>query len=401
MTLSQLAFVGDSLTKGDADALSAIGDGGKGTFVELVAELLAALPSIGPLVSAGIQGAWLTGGVYGWSRAGTWTDVVSTDAFDKTPYGLGAYASGSTKTMTWTKPSQWRALHGVAIYWVDYSGGGNWRYRKDGGAWVNHGQTALNDNAICKFYVTGNFTTLDIQASSDGSASVGCYPFAVEPFFLAPSTSQGLIVHNFGTGGVSLHNLVLATSGDRMAILDTVRLGTGSPIASTPHAGVSMMHINDATQLNNTTTWATDLTTFNTRVSPLGPVGFVNPWEIDPTVVSATIQANYRAQTKTTGATLSAKVVDLYDAWAANGWTGNAAALSAGLLTILLGKSTHQSQAGNIDLTPRVYWHVRQKLLALGNLPTLYPVKATKAATVYAGTRAAVAHSAGLPVAVA
>lgn len=365
MAIKQIALVGDSLTQGTKDLTSHTAYGGIGTWAEQLAERLANLPGVGPLVSSGLRGAWL--GYIGdsdpeWSFVGSWSAVLTSDAFDKAPYGVAKYATSTANTATYTRPSGWRAAVGVAIYWIDKSAGGNWQYRIDGGTWTNMGQTVAQNNALKKFYVAtpSSFSTIDFRGY-DGTSNVHICPVGVEVFFSDPATASGLIVHNIAASGKKLNDLFSSSAGDRAAFLDSVTLGSGA-IANTPNAGVLMLHINDVT-LANTTTWNTDLTTLYNRVHTLGPVGFVNPWEMANASFNTTTQASYRAQTKTSAASLGALVFDIYDAWVGNGWTDNAAALAAGLI---LADKVHQAPAGNVDLTPRLYWFARNNFLTVG-----------------------------------
>lgn len=328
MTISQLVLLGDSLTKGAAVG-AAYAEGGRGNWAQLVADRLANIPTLGPLLSSGFRHVEVAAE---WAYTGSWTSVVSTDVFDRAPYGHAKYANGSSFVLTYTKPAV-RAVVGFSIYWINYAAGGDWSYRIDGGAWTAMGQTlgGATANKLCKFYVASAFTsTVEIRAANAGGTGVGCLPVGIELFYSDPTVAtQGLIVHNLGVNGEQLHNLVLVTSGDRMAFLDQVQLGTGSPITNQPNVGVICMHINDVT-INNTTTFATDLTTLNTRAQPLGIVGLMNPWECG-LPVGETVQKNYRAQLKTSAAGFSpaAKVFDHYDNLAANG-IGPVVAVSIG-----------------------------------------------------------------------
>lgn len=397
MAISQLVFTGDSLTQGTGPSSvnPAIAQGGQGCWAELVAERLANIAGLGPLLSSGMRGVWLgllTGGDE-WSFAGTWTAVATTDAWDKTPYGHAKYANGSTNIATYTRPSTYRTVVGFAIYWVDYTNGGNWSYRIDGGSWTAMGQTLANDNQLCKFYVSSSVTsTVEIRAADSSGTGVGCLPVGIELFY--STATQGLIVHNIGTNGERLDNLVKVTSGDRMAFFDSVKLGTGSPISNTPNAGITIMHINDVA-IANTTTWANDLTTFYNRVSSLAPVGFINPWECETGTYDQTQQTNYRAQTKTSAASLGAQVYDLYDAWSSNGFTANAGAVAAGYLC---SDHIHESQAGHLELATKLYWFVRDQLLGYGAVSNSYPVTANRSATVYSGVKASAVYNSSLPL---
>ncbi len=382
MAIKQFVFAGDSLSMGTVGA-SSIYQGGKGSWAELVTERLANLPEIGPLISSGIRGCWL--GLVGtnpceWTFSGSWTDVVSTDAWDKAPYGgsgIGGsqYANGSSNVATWTRSVWMRHIVGFAIYWIDYTNGGNWQYRIDGGTWTNMGQTLVHDNKMCKFYInTAVTSSVDIRAFN-GTSGVGCLPVGIELFYTNPTVGglSGFIAHNIAINGSLLHELTATTSGDRMAFFDSVKLGTGSPITNQPNVGVISMNINDV-QLNNTTTWGNDLTSLYNRVSPLGPVGFMSPWL--GSEGSSSLQASYRAKTKTIAASLGASVFDLFDEWSSNGWSTLALENAAGLLL----DNLHESQIGNLDIALRVYWFVRNEILT-SSITSALPNWTAKATT--------------------
>lgn len=382
--INQLVLCGDSLTQGTVGggAFAAGGPatscGGQGSWAELLADRLANIVGLGPLISSGFRGTHLgtiIGGPHNngnveWIYAGSWTGVESTDAFDKAPYGgapfgtsyVSSYASGSGNTATWYKPASWRPIVGFAIYWVDYTSGGNWSYKIDGGAATAMGQTLANDNKLCKFYVASSVTTsVEIKAATTGGTSAGCLPIGIEVFYANPATTSGLIVHNLGINSTKLNSLVAATSGDRLAFFDQVKLGTGSPISNAPNIGTIVMHINDVL-LASTSTWNTDLNTFYARVGSLGRVGILSYVEAKTASYNQTQQTNYRAQSVTTAAAWSTpgKVFSLYD-WAANlGFTGNTACDTAGFfLTDLI----HESQAGMLAYTDPIYWWVLTRIL--------------------------------------
>ncbi len=423
MSIKQFTFLGDSLTQGTWDGTSSISQGGKGCWVELVAERLANISSIGPLVSAGFRGIWKGISPYGkggleWSQSAGWTQVVTTNSFDKVPWGLGWYASGSTKTVSYTVPTQWRPIVGFAIDWIDYSGGGNWSYRVNGGAWTAMGQSLQNDDHYCRFYVSSAVQpgqTIDIRAADVSGSSVGCFPVGIHPFFMAPSTTDGLIVHNIAADGQTLHDLTLphgsgsggtTTAGDRMAILDSVRLGTGSPIASTSTIGASIMFINDVPDINNTSTWTTDLNTVHTRISALCTMGLLSPWEVDVALAPYADQASYRSQTKTSAAGYSpvVQVYDIFDAWNADGFGGqgaqNIALFNEGFIIKLFGSNAvHEGQLGHLDLAARLYGWIRAQFFSsYAGVPSFTVASTATTPTSYGGhIPAPTTYNAGLP----
>lgn len=405
MTIRQLVLLGDSLTQGTTGIAAfgaggfSLSEGGRGSWADIVTEKLASIQTLGPLLSSGYRGIWLgsqigspwVNGTLEWgvapqpmSGGDGWNVVISTDAWDKTPYGTVAGATlsiasndisfwnnGATKIMTWTKPPHWRNIVGFAIYWVDKNTGGNWSYRIDGGAWTNMGQTLANDNKLCKFYVgTAVNTAVDIRCANAAGTGVDCLISGIELFY--STATSGLIVHNLGVNGSELDQIVsggggATSAGDRLAFLDAVKLGTGSPITNVPDLGVVMGHINDVL-LGNSNTWDTNVRALNTRIrssdggaAPLGPLSIWSPWECDPGTYNTIQQGFVRTQTKITAAALGLNTYDVYDDWALSGWTGNAAANTQGFL---LSDLVHESQAGHIDLGNRLYTFIKSTLPA-------------------------------------
>lgn len=411
MAVNQLVLIGDSLTQGTTGSVG-YQAGGQGSFAQLVTDRLANIGGLGPLVSTGCRSCNSAQGDWSFTTGGdAWTDTVGTDAWDKALYGstsngsiqLLRYASGATKVATWTAGAAIRYPNvGFCIYWMDYASGSSSTpsYSTDGGStWTNFPDTPARNNTIRKFYVATPVapgSTVKIQAANASNTAVGTAPMGIEIFYQSPSTAQGLIVHNVAVGGSDLHHLVATSSGDRMAWFDSVVVGTGA-IANTPNLGVIHENVNDISEIGSDTTWATDLTTFWNRVHPLGPVGFLNMYELNPGLYDTGQQTSYRAKTKTTAAAFAtpAPVLDIYDQWSALGITGNAAANTAGFLFDL----THESQAGHIDIATRVYWWLRAKFLSSYAGSTSYTAQGKQAAVAYLGKTATVAYSAGQQIA--
>lgn len=376
MKINQIAFVGDSLTQGLTGNF-AYRAGGKGNWFELACDRLAAVPGVGPLVSSGfracVSGTWQTD----WAFSSGWTGTLGTDAWDKAPYGDSAggsikclqYANGSTKIATYTGGAD---IHypnvGFAIYWVDYASGSSSTpsYSLDGGStWIDFPDTPARNNSVRKFYVAtpiASGATVQIRGANAAGTGVGVAPLGIEVFYQNPATAQGLICHNLGVWGSQLASLVVATSGDRMAWLDSVVLGTGA-ITNQPNLGVVAWNINDV-QANNVTNWAACLTALYNRVHPLGPLAIISTYEADTSAYTQSVQTSYRASTKATAAGFGtpAKVLDLYDAYTAMGIVGNVQTNAAGFLY----DGTHESQAGHIDIAARVYWFVRSNFFDVG-----------------------------------
>lgn len=392
MSTQTLVSTGDSLEAGFNGAFD-IGEGGTGMAFERAAELLADITTLGPLISSGIRPVWNN---IEWTYTGTWTTVDNTHAYDKSPYSQSKLGTGGTGTVaTFTRSPRWRKPVGFALYWTDASGQvGDFQYSLDGGTWTNIGQTITNDNSLNKVYVNSPFTnTLQIRAYN-GTSNVGALIVGVEMFWANPNTASGLIVHHLGHGGDFLHTLMASGSGDPLAFWDSIKLAANTP-PSRPTLGTTMIHINDWTFFHDATMWDTDLRSFYTRVSPLGPVGFISPWEVS-TAGTWAGQATNRAQSKTTAASVGAKLLDMYDTWAANGWTGNAAVTAAGLMF----DDTHLSQLGHLRFANHLYWFIRNQILSYGDVLTVLPQSAHAVTPTYTGKAATVVFTAAAPVAV-
>jgi hypothetical protein len=412
MAHTQLAFIGDSPFRGIIGNAE-YGLGGTGSLVQLVRDRLSNIVGLGPLVSSGFIGCGAAGG--DWTFSGTldgggasdWVSTLSTDAWDKHPYGeldagtaLLKYGSGASKVATFTASANLRYPNvGFTVYLVDYTGAGTASYSTDGGSgWTNIPDAPQNDNKIHKFHVATAITsgsTVKIRCANSAGTAQGCAPLGIEVFYQSPSTASGLTVHSLAVGGTTLHDLVASTSGDRLAWFKSaqIRLGTDA-ISHLPSATI-VQQINDVAFVGNTTTWANDLTTFEGVVDDLGTVGIVSLYEANPASYNTTTQANYRAQTETTGGSLGAKLFDLYDWLAARGITGNAATNTAGLLFDL----THESLLGHRVFADPIYWWVRTQFLSATG-PSTYTARAKQATVTYAGKVPTVAYQAGVPVGV-
>lgn len=349
MAISQIFLAGDSLT------LRTLGDYsnaflGPGNWPDLFTEVLATRLKL-PVLTSGIRGVHL---VSEWAYSAGFTDVLTTDAFDKAPYNCSTtvparYGNGATKTLTWTKPPGLRLLIGFNLYLVDKTGSGEISYSIDGGSFTNTGQTFIQDNKILKFYVNTPITSsLVIRCADAAGVAHDGLVIGIEAVYSLAST--GLIVHDIAVTGQLLHNLVLATSGDRMAIFDSVKYGTGSPVTVGPTLGIVLLHLND-NSLGNTGTYNTDIGAFKTRVGSLAPIATINPWEC--LLYAFFTQANYRTQMKTTCTALGLPApLDIFDQWTTQGWGDGSAGsqepplLAAGM-TI---DGTHQTAIGNLLL---------------------------------------------------
>jgi lysophospholipase L1-like esterase len=279
--------------------------------------------------------------------AGTWTRTTSSQAFDVCPFGEGFYSnSGSASILTWTKPPS-LTVSAFDLYWFAMPGAGNWQYRVDGGAWTNMNQTLTSSaNQLRKFYVPrAVHSSVQIRAH-DGTAPCTAPIGGIGLYERDPLTTAGIVVHNLGRDSDFLGTFVRASSGDPLAWLDNVV--SNPPSLKIRPALVTVMFSNDVIS-NNTTQWRTNLVKLITRVRAYADVLLLNPYEQkdrDPTV-----QANYRAATASVATAQRCGLLDLYDAWAAAGDQGWAAANSSGLMR----DSYHPSALGHADIAGRVW----------------------------------------------
>lgn len=357
MTTRRHTHLGDSLTAQTSDGVTAMPHGGPGGWVELE-RLYLDKAGLGPLVSSGLSGVWRGIFPYGgteWTQIGTWTLTTSADAFDKAPMGLGWYgANGAANINRYTHPRGLPPAIGYYVDWVDYAGAGSnsWSFRKNANAFENHGQTVgtPGDNEYKRFYVLDPLNvgdTLEFRQADAASAAAKCFVVGIHPFYLAPG-SDGLYLQNISGGGQTLHAAVFTGSGNRMAWLNDVNLGTGSPLAEKPDS-ISGMWLNDMTILNNTTTWGTDIDSLQSLCVAAGVLlGFWNQYETDPVLNTPTVQANYRSTTKSKCAahTPVTPVLDFFDEMNKLGMGGQAVQadrlLACGHLLLQAGNYVHQ-----------------------------------------------------------
>lgn len=314
---------------------------------------------------------------------------------NKAPQGEGWYSPGSiTDVATFTRPVYWRTPVGMAVYFIDMTGGGNWQYSIDGGTWTQHGQTITASNNIIKFYIPTTMHS-DIRFRAyDGASNAAMFVIGVELFWTDPRTAgaSGVIVHNFGINGWTLNDATCQMNvGDRFAILDSVTLGTGSPITNKPAAGIIEMFLANDYGFLDLTAYAVQLTTFYNRASTVGPVILINPWELGGG--TGATQATYRAQKKTTGASLGATVHDFFDDLSGNGY-GIVTTQAVVLGTIgYLQDFIHAGQSGHLDIATRMYWLFRAAFLSsILNSPSSYPVSGKQVVPAYTGAPAAPAY---------
>jgi len=420
MAITQIYCMGDSITQGVTGGYS-IRQGGDGCWVELMAEKLGKRPDLGPLLGPGFRQTHLAGSNSGneWTKTPTYVNEANpggfyvkpttSDAFDRSVCGRGYYSSTAADTLKWTVSDYMRPIVSFAIYWIDYTGGGNWQYSlDDGSTWINMGQTLLRDNKLKKFHVSSPITSTVTFRPYNGASAVGCYVMGIEPYYIDPrSVKRGLIVHNLGVGAQRLSvNVLPTTSGDRLSILDDVRLGTGSPLPNKPDL-VTCMFINDTAAFDintgltvpipTTTQWNDYLKTIYNRVSPYADLILMNPYECLTTFYNTATQANFRTQLKSTAASNNIHYIDFYDEYDSIGFAGNANIISGGYTE----DKTHPSQLGHIDMFERVSRYIESKIYPVPGMLYEHKVGSTAvgSTTLVGGTLTYVEHgSAAIPI---
>lgn len=401
MTVQQFVDAGDSFMM-NTGGFSYAG-GGTGTYSERFADMIGQIPGIGPRLGPGIRLTALgrVGNPVEWTFSGAHTNVVAGNAFNKCVYS-GApgnsvfgfrYMTAQTSIDTWTKPAYMPTIGGgIAVDWIDMAGGGRGQMSINGAAYAQIPDTPLGNNSFRRFYLSNSGTAITSMAfrGFDGSSDCNFLIHDVEPYYVVPQGALGWINHNMAINGSLLHELVTSTSGDDpMAILDSVVLGSGSPIAPTPNAGMFTINMNDITRAS-ASGYVTDLGTLHGRVSC--PFYVINPWEAINSSFSTAQQTAYRNAVKASGL----NYYDIYDAWAAMGITGNAQASSAGFI---IADGIHPTQAAHVDIAPRLFGYARRTAFstttAQADRYSVHGKPATRAVSAKVPT---VAYSAGQPV---
>lgn len=383
MSIRNVYLAGDSTTAGNVGGYNRAA-GGSGSWPEIIGRLYDTYA--GPLLGSGFRhvtfGSITTynsvatsAGPTEWSAtASTWEMTGGGNPWDVSPHGQ-ALANGPflldgvttnpnpSAVLKYTIPPESSAAAGFAIYWIDRAGEGNWRYRIDGGSWVNMGETRAATNRLCKFYVpTAATKTIEISANN-GTSACQTTISGIETYKLDPRTNNGVIVHNLGRNSYwAFAETVTSGGADRLAIYDNVLLGTNA---------VS----NDATDLvfGYTNDWrfafmnpATYQATIQTVFSRLMPKG-VNCWVINMfeqgfTATAGWTYLDYRNAGKAAAANMKAGILDIDDAWKKDYGTGGidtyaaAGLINPGTWNGGPSDGLHQSDLGHADIARRVWF---------------------------------------------
>lgn len=382
--IRRLGIVGDSASAGwiwGHDTAS----GGPGAWWELLAERLANIPGVGPRIGSGFRAVSLNSffqpafnATVEWSFAGSWSGgPVTPSTADKGLYGYTySTSSGALNTAGYAVPTQWRPAVAVTLYYAATAAMGDWGVKfnnagstfhmnADFGLPISHDLAIHSVTLKASAFSLSKFTAITISGPTSGTVM----PVGLELWYVDPSSNpDGLIVDNYSQSGRQLDELVLTTSGaDHMALFDSVVRETATGIyacatpSNRPTVGVLMEHGNDDKN-NNVTQFATDLTTFYNRIHPLCTQAWWNLWELIPprgdgSGIDITWQANYRAQLKTTAASLGVPVFDIFDQWSQRGWTNNLQTFQGGVLDI---DSNHENAYGHQLIAEALYPFVRR-----------------------------------------
>lgn len=334
----------------------------------------------GPEVGYGFRGIWTPEWTKHSGGGNSWTQITS-GASDVSPWAEGWQAT-STNTGSPHLEFDPLVLQGVPegsvacfeIVWIDIPGGANWAYSLNGGSsWTSCGQTLRGNNSLRRMFVNASVSSAGLLLRPNPSGAVGFYTAAfagVIPYSVTggpatgtdttarpPILGPGFMLHDLGHdgGGIGTYGggiqdpftFYRTTTGDSLAILDLL-----SPdlliIENTPwdiHANLYNPITGHDVQLE--AAWNAIIQ----RAYPYADVLAWNPPEIGGGFTGDN-EALYRTTVlKNNIATPNGLVVmDFYDAWSIVGFTGNAAAVAAGLIN---SGGVHCAQYGHTDEASR------------------------------------------------
>ena len=333
------------------------------TFVSQVAQ------GLGNNVGLGYRGIWksaLRGGGGPWSAewvfSGTWSVVTPVIA----PYGEALKATVVTSRGTWTVPANTLPIASYELVWVDVPGGGNWSYSHDGGStWHSMGQTILGDNGLNKFLVVPStpITEVIVRAGDvTGVTNEVCAIAAIIPYYNQAGPEQpGCVVHNLGRRGANL-----AASGT-YGPLDQSGLSLSVLNLLAPDV-IVIGFKGDAVAGDDTVSYVTALETIITITNAGGfqcDFGFLNLWDSATNTPNA---ADFRIAVQDMAEGYGAAVLDLYNAWAQEGFTSFPAD------NIFLADNENINQAGHDDIATRCIEMLGEALGPLVSTATPAPI---------------------------
>lgn len=384
MSIRNIFLMGDSTTAGNVGGSNRAA-GGPGSWAELVTRLYDAYA--GPVLGSGFRHvtngsvtvANLTpngtaAGPSEWSApvAAAWEMTNTGNAWDVCPNGQSltngpllqdgvTTNSNPSAQLKYTIPPELSAAAGFAIYWVDRSGEGNWRYRIDGGSWIQHNQTRAGTNRLCKFYVpTAATKTIEIIANN-GVGACQATISGIEVYRLDPRTNDGVIVHNMGRNSWWGFVQTATTGGaDRLSLYDNVLLGTNA--VSNDATDLVFGYTNDF-RLTSPATYQTAAETVLARFMPQGVSCWIlNMFEQGGNATTGYTYQDFRNAGKAAAAAHGAGIIDIDDAWVkdygAGGYDHYAALglINPGTFNGGPGDGLHESDTGHADIARRV-WH--------------------------------------------
>ncbi len=251
------------------------------------------------------------------------------------------------------------------IVYVDNSatGGVAGSYSLDGGAtWTNIPSTTPASPQLKRLLVNSAITTtLKIRGADNGGVGHAMTLAGVILYSVTnPTSTPGVVVHNIcrdgatlnsvTAGGTNLGILPPAGSGDYLALLDN---GGDSTQQSLQPSLVVLMVSNDYDLVElGTITVAqhqANLQTLINRFAGYADLLVINVMEQSRTASSAT-QATVRAATAATCAANGIALIDVYQAWGAQGEVGFTVSFNDGLMV----DGLHPSLEGHADIAARI-----------------------------------------------
>lgn len=287
-----------------------------------------------------------------WSVAGgAWTNVVAGTIDDKAPFGCAVTANGAANILQWTAPPN-LATAAVEVVFVDKNLSG-WSYSLDNGvSWISGpgsgtavgGNDTLKRGMIPTNLPNGN---IRIRAAAAGGAAttppgiLGLIHWSVNPTF---GVTSGVQLHNMGKDQDFLANVCRANAlGDDFAIFE------GYAGSILPDLVVVGPFTNDVL-INTPAQYSANLTALVNAVKPFADVMLFAYCEQGAAPRTPAAQQALRNALAGVGASLGVGVIDLYNAFSAEGDTGFAACNADGLMFDTL----HASQLGNNEICARM-----------------------------------------------
>lgn len=248
------------------------------------------------------------------------------------------------------------------LYFVDNAGGGTFSYSTDGGTtWVDVPSTTPAIATLRKVSIVTTLPSGNLKVRGASAAGVAHTMILVGVSLLnTVAPTSGVIVHNCAQDGMTVN---ATTVGGGQGILS----GGASNLCLTlyDNAGVSthaslqpslmiILLSNDFDLVANATITLAQYTanyqTLINRFAGYADLLLVNCFEQTARTANAAVQASCRAAVKAVAAANGVAVLDLYDAFAAEGDTGFAACLNDGLMVSFV----HPTLEGHADMAGHI-----------------------------------------------